>query len=118
MQKAYSKVLTLANREDAIREGLFFDLMYCNPALSERQYAFLRKVGRQLVLVVANFDEKEVTCDVEIPAHAMEYLQIRDTEGEAIDLLTGDACHFHLAEGKKQHLVLPPLGARVYKIIV
>ena len=118
LQKAYSKVLTLANREDAIREGLFFDLMYCNPALSERQYAFLRKVGRQLVLVVVNFDEKEVTCDVEIPAHAMEYLQIRDTEGEAIDLLTGDACHFHLAEGKKQHLVLPPLGARVYKIIV
>jgi glycosidase len=118
LQKAYSKVLTLANCEDAIREGLFFDLMYCNPALSERQYAFLRKVGRQLVLVVANFDEKEVACDVEIPAHAMEYLQIRDTEGEAIDLLTDETCHFHLAEGKKLHLVLPPLGARVYKIII
>ena len=59
-----------------------------NPQLSDRQYAFLRKAGKRAALIVANFDEKEVECEVVIPRHAFEYLQMTEGKRVVTDLLT------------------------------
>ena len=53
----YDKVLGIAAKEKAVSEGTMFDLMYVNGQY-RRQYAFLRKAGKELLLVVANFDDE------------------------------------------------------------
>ena len=94
LQKYYTKVLTLCNKEKAIREGQFFDIMYVNynQGMNEhRQYAFLRKSDKELILVIANFDDQVARSWVKIPAHAFDCLGIPvSTEArDCKDLLTG-----------------------------
>lgn len=43
----HKRVMQIARKEKAVKEGVFFDLMYVNPQM-ERQYAFLRKAGKEL----------------------------------------------------------------------
>jgi len=83
----YSKVLNIAQKEKAISEGDFFDLMYVNRHL-QRQYAFLRKAKKELLLVVANFDEVPAVASVCVPEHAFSYMNIAPGKYEAVDLLT------------------------------
>ncbi len=71
LQKFYAKLLTLCNRERALSEGLFYDLMPANydnfEFDSTKQFAFLRGTGDELILAVVNFDNKEVDVVVNIP---------------------------------------------------
>jgi glycosidase len=89
----YIKVLQLCNQSKAISEGKFYDLMYVNP-YSEyfnpgKQYAFMRYYKRELLLIVVNFDEKEVDVKVFLPAHAFNYFEIESsTFQKATELLT------------------------------
>ena len=80
LRDLYSSILRLTNTSKAIREGLFYDLMYVNPDSeffsSGKQFAFLRKCENELVLVVANFEDEDRLVRVFIPTHAFEYFQI------------------------------------------
>lgn len=82
LQKFYAKLLTLCNRERALSEGLFYDLMPANydnfEFDSTKQFAFLRGTGDELILAVVNFDNKEVDVVVNIPTHAMDFFGIPD----------------------------------------
>ena len=73
----YADLLTLCNRETALSNGLFYDLMpanYENMAFdSTRQFAFLRGSAGELILVIANFDDHEVEVEVNIPPHAYDF---------------------------------------------
>ena len=69
----HKRTMLIARKEKAVREGVFFDLMYVNGQL-ERQYVFLRKVGRDLLLVAVNFDDY--------------FLKMKEGTYEATDLLT------------------------------
>ena len=55
----YSRIMNFA-RTDKTVSGQSYDLMYANPHSAsfnpDRQYAFLRRSGRQLLVVVVNFD--------------------------------------------------------------
>ena len=73
----HQKTMLLARQEKAVTDGVFFDLMYVNGHL-ERQYAFLRYAGGELLLVVTNFEDRDVVTDVNIPAHAFDYLGIKE----------------------------------------
>ena len=89
LKDIYNKVMNIAVTEKAITEGASFDLMYVNGDY-HRQYAFLRKAGSELILVVANFDEHPATMEVQIPAHAFDFLKIREKKAaKAVDLLSG-----------------------------
>ncbi len=91
----YKTVLTLCNKEKAIREGDFYDVMFANyenQAMdTNHQYAFLRKSNKELILVIANFEGHDVNTEIRIPADAFTYLQIPTDSREikAKDLLTG-----------------------------
>ncbi len=86
----YRTVLRLCNTERALSEGAFFDLMYANAHLQE-QYAFVRAVGREVILVVANFSENDAEVQINLPQHLFDFLKLQKTENaSAIDLLSGE----------------------------
>jgi hypothetical protein len=61
--------------------------MYVNDQY-HRQYIFLRKAGAEVLLVVANFDDSIAAVNVTIPAHAFDFLGIKEKNAVATDLLT------------------------------
>ncbi len=99
----YTRVLNLCTTEKAFADGTFYDLMYANYDNSRfnahRQYTFLRKMKKELILVVVNFDETPAEVAINIPAHAFDFLEIPNKESvKATDLLTGE----------KEEIILSP----------
>ena len=111
----YNKVLNIAVKEKTVCEGVCFDLMYVN-GQNQRQYAFLRKAGNEVLLVVVNFDELPTTMDVTIPAHAFDYLKLKERKNvTAVDLLSGKEIKRQLYRDCYVSVDLEPLGAVVLK---
>ena len=111
----YNKVLNIARTEKAIANGVSFDLMYVNGGY-HRQYAFLRKAGSEVLLVVVNFDDLPSTMDVTIPAHAFDYMKLKERKTvTAVDLLTGKEIKRQLYRDCYVSVDLEPLGAVVLK---
>ena len=113
--EAYKKVMLIAEGEKAITQGAMFDLMYVNPDLAAGQYAFLRKAGKESVLVVVNFSGEPVKCKIQLPAHAFEVLGLKKRTVEAEDLLTAETSTFVISPDTQLSLQLPAYGGRVYK---
>ena len=111
----YNKVLTIARTEKAVTNGVSFDLMYVNGDY-HRQYAFLRKAASEALLVVVNFDDLPSTMDVTIPAHAFDYLKLKERKNvTAVDLVTGKEIKRQLYRDCYVSVDLEPLGAVVLK---
>ena len=111
----YNKVMTIACTEKAVIEGISFDLMYVNSDY-HRQYAFLRKAGSEVLLVVVNFDDQPATMDVTIPSHAFDYLKLRERKSvTAVDLFTGKEIKRTLTRDCYVSIDLEPLGAVILK---
>ncbi|MBQ3882880.1 MAG: alpha-amylase [Bacteroidales bacterium] len=79
----YREILTFASTSPAIGEGLTYDLCYCNYGSEgfdrERHYAFLRRTTDDTLLIVANFSAKDAEMQICIPAHAFQWLGIKQT---------------------------------------
>ena len=118
LEQQYVQILKAANEEDALREGDMYDLMYVNPQLSERQFAFLRKRGKQLVLVVANFSGEDVACEVRIPRHVFEFWQMKGCDVMAADLISGETQTVSLQPDQSVPMRVPCYGGRAYKMIL
>ena len=114
LKKIYNKVCQIAVTEKAAVDGACFDLMYVNGHL-HRQYAFIRKAGSEMLLVVANFDELPVRIDVTIPAHAFDFLKIKEKNATTIELLSDKKGKITLKRDGAIPLELEPLGAVVLK---
>ena len=113
----YQKILLLKEREKALSLGDTFDLMYVNQHIGNRLFAFLRKYGKELMLVVANFSDEEVETDVNIPRHAMEVMDIPEGDHTATDLLGDEKTAFCLQADGALHITVAPWYGRVYKIV-
>lgn len=111
----YNKVLNIAHTEKAVSEGQMFDVMYANGQYY-RQYAFLRKAGKEMLLVVANFDDQPVSMDLMIPDHAYNYLEIQEKAYKAEDLLNGGMRSIVMIKGEPIQVELPARGAKVFKM--
>ena len=114
LKAQYDKVLNIARSEKSIVEGDSFDLMYVNGQY-QRQYAFLRKADSEVLLVVVNFDDLPVVMDVMIPAHAFDFLSIKEKKVVATDLLTGERIRLQLQRDMPVVVSLKPLGAVIMK---
>ena len=117
----YSKLLNLCNKEKAIREGEFFDLTYANlegTAFNEhKQYAFIRKAGKELILILVNFDENPAAPGLNIPSHAFEYLNIPIKESyKAKELLTGNTETLSLVPDRCTPLLVDGYSGKILKI--
>ncbi len=84
LRKFYHKLIRLCNREKALREGLFYDLMYANyenPNFnSMKQYAFVRGDYKDFLLVIGNFSDEEEEVTVWIPDHAYDFFKVNQHE--------------------------------------
>lgn len=117
----HEKTLQIARKEKAVG-GDFYDLMYVNPSSenfnNEKQFAFLRKKDNELLIVVVNFDDRDVNIQVRIPSHAFEYLAIPEKKYKAKDLLSGDKQDIVLSNDGLVPMSLASLGSRVWKITI
>ena len=115
----YSRIMNFA-RTDKTVSGQSYDLMYANPHSAsfnpDRQYAFLRRSGRQLLVVVVNFDSLDRNIKLNIPEHAFEYLNLpdgKDIEGE--DIRTGASVAVRLSSQEPLSIIVPKNGAAILK---
>lgn len=123
LQDTYRRVLTLCNTEGALRQGEFFDLMYVNTDNwrfnPHRQYAFIRQWGKEVLLIVVNFDSKPVDVSVNIPPHAFDYLHIPSLEQcTAKDLLTGEDTTLSFVPYRGAEVNIGGYNGRILKIML
>ena len=111
----HQKTMLLARQEKAVTDGVFFDLMYVNGHL-ERQYAFLRYAEGELLLVVTNFEDRDVVTDVNIPAHAFDYLGIKEKKVIGTDLLSKEKLAMSLRKDGSVRMEIKARSGRVWKI--
>lgn len=113
--RVHQTTLLLSRSEKAITDGVFFDLMYVNNHL-ERQYAFLRYATGELLLVVTNFEDRDVVVDINIPAHAFEYLGLKEKKVVATDLLTKDLLAMSMRKDGSIKMEIAARSGRVWKM--
>lgn len=111
----YDKVLNIAATEKAVGEGDFFDLMYVNEHLAQRQYAFMRKAADEMLFVVANFGDERMECRVNIPAHAFDFLNIPHADMTADDMLGGAPLKAQLKTQNFIDVDVEAHNCRIYK---
>ena len=119
----YVKLLNLCNSEKAIREGLFYDLMYVNydnPHFnSGKQYVYLRKANNELLLIVVNFDNQDVEININIPPNVFEFLQISPEKiGKGKDLLTKGKASSMPSLSNLFQTNIKANNARIFKFVV
>ena len=117
----YQRILTLCNKEKAITEGEFFDLMYANTNgwrfNEHKQYTFLRKAGKELLFIIVNFDHISVDVAINVPSHAFDFLQIPQMDVyPAVDLLTGKTESISLLPYKATEISIEGYSGKILKI--
>ncbi len=112
----YSKVLNIARMEKAVAEGQMFDVMYANSQYF-RQYAFIRKAEKEMLLVVANFDDAPIEMQLNIPDYAFDFLEIPEKAYKAHELLSDSQTSVVLMRGNNPvRIMLVARGAVILKM--
>lgn len=119
LRSMYARVLSLCNKEKAISEGQFFDLMYVNysnPGFNPHYiYAFLRHHESATLLIVANFGDEACETAVNIPQLAFDMYGIKPGKRRATELLHGDSSTKRLSPDEPLKVQLMPNSAVVWK---
>jgi len=108
----YTRLLTLQNRQPALREGSFFDLTYAN-AHHPSLYVFLRHTKKQTVLCLANFADEPLRASINIPQHAFDCLRLRAGKRKAVELLTDATVNCQLSTVNCFSTEIPAHGAQL-----
>jgi len=97
LSEFYTRLLVLCNTSSAVREGKFFDLMYANPPSADfnpdKQFAFMRCARKELLLIVANFDDKDADIRIFIPEQAFSYFEIEESVVLSVNELLSPEIH-------------------------
>lgn len=115
----YRQLLRVARTEKAITQGEMYDLEYAQGEgfNKHEQFAYIRKYKCQLLLVILNFDDRQVDMQVRIPREAFEHLGLTEMPmAEATDLLTGEEYRFPLTAHTPVCLTLPAWKGVILKV--
>lgn len=119
IEKQHIQILNIASTEKAVTDGLFYDLMYVNPWSddfhADRLYAFIRKSGNDALLIVSNFSDEDQDIKLNIPAHAFEYLKMKEADIKATELLTNKKQGLTLSASAPAAFKVPALSGVIYK---
>lgn len=120
LRETYRKLLNIVRDEPVISQGIFYDLMYANTTNpyfnAHRQYTFMRKYGREVLLAVVNFDKAEQTVWVQIPPEVFKILGFMDNEPARLtDLLTGETSISTLTDACPYQVTLPAYSGKLLK---
>ncbi|MDD5345567.1 MAG: alpha-amylase family glycosyl hydrolase [Proteiniphilum sp.] len=121
LQSFYRRLITLCNEEEALSSGLFYDLMPANYENqdfdSTRLFAYLRGGGKDLLLVIVNFDPSPRECTLHIPEHAFDYFGIVDSgEGKLTPLLQKEGESLLFTYHFPYHVKLEGYGGEIYRV--
>lgn len=116
----YARLLTMCNKEKALREGRFFDLMYVNyqnPGLNpHRDYAYLRATADETLLIIANFGDCDKEISVIVPRHAFNTLDLPEGSVRATELFSGEKASKNFCSDLPFVSKVPAHGAVIWKM--
>ena len=120
LQQFYSRLLNLANSEPVLREGEMYDLMYANlrnPQFNAgKQFAFVRRLENQIVLVAVNFDDADATVSINIPHHLFEFYGFQEASAvKAEELLASCPFPISFTSSSPTSLLIPANSGRLLK---
>ena len=115
LRNFYAKTLAIVCKEEAIKQGLFFDLMYVNPQLSQKQYAFMRKHKEECILIIANFAQNVRQVEINIPQHALDYLKIKPQIAKATNLFNNQKQSLNISTTNTLNITLQPFETQALK---
>ena len=115
LYELHQKVLRIANKEQSIFNGAFFDLMYANNHL-DKQYVYIRRYEGEMLIIAVNFDTRDVCIGVNIPEHAFNFLNLEEVKVQATDLLTNKKKTYELKKDSPIAIQLGASGAVVMKM--
>lgn len=121
LSSMYRKILNIALKEKAVKEGHFFDLTYANvnkPGYnSGRIYSFLRGNDKELLLIMVNFDSVSSEVLLTLPSHAFDFFGLKNNYCcEAKELLSGEVLNLKLSSEECLAQEVPAYSARILKI--
>ena len=91
----YSSLLNAVNKNEALRQGDFWELMLANekePGFNQLLYIFLRFTNNQRILVITNFNRKESRIQLKLPHDLLKQLNLSGQK-YFTDLLSGTKYH-------------------------
>ena len=122
LREKYSDILNLCNKENAIANGSFFDLMYVNyenPSMNpHRHFAYLRADKRTLIVIAVNFSTCSCDLHINIPQDAFNMLALPYGKVKATELLTGECAEKALDPSTPFNTFIPANSAVMWKISI
>lgn len=119
LRQFYQKLLCLKRDNPALNRGKMYDLVYAQGEGFNRmrQYAFLRYVKGDILLIVVNFDDRTVDLQLNIPTDAFVYLGLEGAaKAKATDLLTGQTRDISFTDHTPVTLSLDAWKSAILKI--
>ncbi|WP_044204088.1 alpha-amylase family protein [Flammeovirga sp. OC4] len=111
LRNDYKNLLKAAKGSEAIRKGHLIDLQQFNRTNSQynvdKTYSFIRYTNTDKVLVVANFENKDITTEVIIPNEVLTLIGINEKKINAKDLITGDSIEIDFDKANERGLSIP-----------
>lgn len=117
----YKKLLLLREKEATLQKGVFYDLMWGNQHNHkidlDKHFAFFRKLNEELILVVINFNDKESDIELQIPSHALEFLNLPlIIKAKCTDILNKGTFNCTLSSYEPLKLNIPANNGIILKI--
>ncbi|KXX72026.1 alpha-amylase family protein [Flammeovirga sp. SJP92] len=111
LRNDYKNLLKAAKGSEAIRKGHLIDLQQFNRTNSQynvdKTYSFIRYTNTDKVLIVANFENKDITTEVIIPNEVLTLIGIKESKISAKDLISGDTIDIDFDKANERGLSIP-----------
>ena len=120
LRNMYKTILRFASADPVVGKGDFYDIMYANINNmymdADKQYAFVRKYGNSVLLVISNFDKESRDIRLNLPAEMFETLGIEENRAaEVEDILCGRKNISTLTSEWGYQVHLPAYGGKILK---
>jgi glycosidase len=119
----YQKLLNITLNEKAITDGLMYDLEFANfdnPKFNtHEEYAYFRKYKDELLLIVLNFDDKQLDTEVCFPYEVFQYLELEEGQNYKIQNLLDETQKYPLLTLSSKHAFIasiPPWKGLILKL--
>lgn len=119
LRAMYKKLMVMCNKERAIAEGDFFDLMYVNydNINPHRHYVYMRHYGEETLLIAVNFGAEKAEININIPQHAFDCMKLSMSEYEGHELIGGEKKTFFISPISPFHTAIEPFNAVIWKLV-
>ncbi|MBQ9295669.1 MAG: alpha-amylase family protein [Paludibacteraceae bacterium] len=115
----YRQLLSLARQNRAIQKGAMYDITYAQGEgfNKHEQFAYIRHIGTETLLIVVNFHDRAQQMHVRIPNDAFVYLEMEERQrATATDLLRGGKQEISFVANEPIEVTLPAWRGVILKI--